>query len=58
MGHSSQLAIAVQVNAKRHNKWLAGGVIRRVKIQWANNALGFEIHQREQTAQKKRLTGW
>ena len=58
MGHSSQLAIAVQVNAERHNKWLAGGMIRRVKIQWTNNALGFENHQREQTAQKKGPTGW
>ena len=53
MGHSSQLAIAVQVNAERHNKWLAGCMIRRVKIQWGNNARGCEDQQKEQNSQKK-----
>ena len=53
MGHSSQLAISVQVDAERHNKWLAGCVIRRVRIQWANSAHGSEDKQEEKFPKRK-----
>ena len=58
MGYSSQLAIAVQVNAERHNKWLAGGMIRRVKIQWTNNTLDLKITKgNKQLKRKDQLVG-
>ena len=57
MGHSSQLAIAVQVNAERHNKWLAGCVIRRVRIQWDNSAHGSEDKQEENSQKEGQLVG-
>ena len=57
MGHSSLLAIAVQVNAERHNKWLAGCVIRRVRIQWDNSVHGSEDKQEENSQNEGQRIG-